>query len=55
MIQFDESFFHEEIRNGFCIKPMMKRVWAAQMEVLMTVDEICRNKAIQYFVHWGTL
>lgn len=55
MIQFDESFFHEEIRNGFCIKPMMKRVWAAQMEVLMTVDEICRNNAIQYFVHWGTL
>ena len=55
MIQFDPSFFEEEVRDGFRIAPMMKRVWAAQMEVLMDVDKICRENHIKYFVNWGTL
>lgn len=55
MIQFKESFFEEEIRNGFCIKPMMKRAWAAQMEVLIKIDEVCRRNSIRYFANWGTL
>ncbi len=55
MLQFEESFFKEEIREGFCVKSMMKRVWAAQMEVLKRFDEICRKNDIRYFVDWGTL
>ena len=42
MLQFEESFFKEEIREGFCVKSMMKRVWAAQMEVLKRFDENLR-------------
>jgi len=55
MLQFDQSFFQEEVREGFCIKPMMKRVWAAQMEVLARFDDVCRNNGIRYFADWGTL
>ena len=55
MIQFEPSFFEEEVRDGFTITPMMKRAWAAQMEVLMDVDRICRAHGIKYFVNWGTL
>lgn len=55
MIQFEESFFEEEVRDGFCIKRMMKRAWAAQMEVLMQIDEVCRRNGIRYFANWGTL
>lgn len=55
MIQFEESFFEEEVRDGFCVKPMMKRAWAAQMEVLMKIDGVCRNNSIRYFANWGTL
>ncbi|MEY8392139.1 hypothetical protein D3Z36_10095 [Lachnospiraceae bacterium] len=55
MIVFEDSFFEEEVRDGFCIKPMMKRVWAAQMEVLVRVDEVCRRNGIRYFANWGTL
>ncbi len=55
MIDFDESYFEEEVRDGFRIAPMMKRAWAAQMEVLMEVDRVCRANAIRYFVNWGTL
>lgn len=55
MIQFDDSYFEEEVRDGFRIVPMMKRVWAAQMEVLMDMDALCRKYGIKYFVNWGTL
>ena len=55
MIQFEKSFFEGETREGFYIAPMMKRVWAAQMEVLVRVDEVCRKNGIRYFANWGTL
>jgi lipopolysaccharide cholinephosphotransferase len=55
MIQFDEKFFEGEVRKDFYIEPMMKRVWAAQMEVLAVIDEICKKHEIKYFADWGTL
>ena len=33
----------------------MKRAWAAEMEVLMEIDRICKENAIQYFADSGTL
>lgn len=55
MIQFDEHFFEEEEREGFVVSSMMKKAWAAQLEVLAEVDKICRKYDIQYFADWGTL
>lgn len=55
MIQFDESYFQEETREGFTIAPMMKRCWAAQMEVLCQVALVCERHGIQLFADWGTL
>lgn len=55
MIQFDEHFFDEEEREGFVVSSMMKKAWAAQMEVLMQIDQICHRHDIQYFADWGTL
>ncbi|MCM1239634.1 MAG: LicD family protein [Lachnospiraceae bacterium] len=34
---------------------MMKRVWAAQLEVLVVVGQICTQNDLQYFADWGTL
>ena len=34
---------------------MMKRAWAAQMEVLQVVADICKKNGLQYFADWGTL
>jgi lipopolysaccharide cholinephosphotransferase len=34
---------------------MMKRAWAASMEVLAEVDRICKEYGIRYFADWGTL
>ena len=36
-MQFTQNFFNPEIREGFEISAMMKRAWAAQMEVLQEV------------------
>lgn len=55
MINFDDNFFLGEVRKDFYIEPMMKRVWAAQMEVLQVIDEICKKHDIRYFADWGTL
>ena len=55
MLDFPANFFHEEIRNDFKIEEMMKRVWAAQLEVLAVIDQICKQHNLQYFADWGTL
>ena len=54
-MHFEESYFEGEEREGFYIEPMMKRAWAAQLEVLETVDAICRRNNIEYFASGGTL
>lgn len=39
----------------FYIEPMMKCAWAAEIEVLEVVAEICNRHNIQYFADYGTL
>lgn len=41
---FKENYFKKETRQGFEISEMMKRAWAAQMEVLQIVIEVCEKK-----------
>ena len=54
-MEFDKSFFEDEIRDGFYVTAEMKHAWAAQLEVLNDVDKVCRENGIQYFAEWGTL
>ena len=54
-MHFEESYFKGEERDGFYIKPMMKRAWAAQLEILQVIDRICQRNNIEYFASCGTL
>lgn len=54
-MNFTEEFFQKEIREGFEVLEMMKRAWAAQIEVLQIVIDICEKNQLQYFADWGTL
>lgn len=54
-MNFKEGFFDREVRDGFEVSEMMKRAWAAEMEVLQMVIEICNRNNLQYFADWGTL
>ena len=54
-MEFKEEFFRKEIREGFEVSEMMKRAWAAELEVLKIVADICEKNNLQYFADWGTL
>lgn len=54
-IQFENSFFEGEWREGFFVESEMKAAWAAEMKVLAEIDKVCRKHAIEYFVYAGTL
>ncbi len=55
LIHFDENWFKDEEIDGFMVKAMMKRCWAAQLEVLKRVDDLCEELGVRYFANWGTL
>lgn len=52
---FDNSFFEDEVRDGFFVPAEIKQAWAAELEVLSEIDKICKKHHIQYFADWGTL
>ncbi len=54
-MHFDESFFAGETRNDFYIRPMVKRAWAAQMEILEDIDRVCSKHGLKWYAAFGTL
>lgn len=54
-MQFEDSFFETEVRCGFEISPMMKRAWAAELEILKIIIDLCEENNLTYFADWGTL
>lgn len=55
MLQFEDSFFEDEVRDGFYVPAMIKKAWAAELTVMYEVDKICRKHNITYFTDWGTM
>lgn len=53
MANFPPNYFQGEIRDDFYIEPMMKCAWAAEIEVLEVVAEICNRHNIQYFADYA--
>ncbi len=51
---FNKTFLEDEVRLGFYIPATIKQAWAAELEVLNVIDEICRKLGIEYFADWGT-
>ena len=54
-MNFPEHFFEKEIRCDFEISEMMKRAWAAELEIVEAVENICTKHHLNYFGDWGTL
>lgn len=50
-----EQYFEAEVRDGFHIESKMKRAWAAQIEVLLEIERICKKYGLEYFAYSGTL
>ncbi len=54
-LQLPETFFKNEIRCGFHVTAMMKRLWASQLEILSWIDEVCSEHGIRYIACYGSL
>lgn len=54
-MNFPDSYFEDEVRDGFYVPGMMKRSWAAQLEMLDAIRKVCEKHQISYFAEWGTL
>lgn len=54
-MELAKSYYEDEVIDGFYVPSMVKRGWAAQLEVLKVVIDICEKYEIQYFAEWGTL
>ena len=48
------DFFRDEIRNGFYIPTAVKQSWAAALDVLKVIDDICKRHDITYYADWGS-
>lgn len=55
MLEFQEGFFEQEIRNGFYIDVTMKTVWAAELELLQKVAEVCDKYGLTWYAAYGSL
>lgn len=54
-MEFQKEFFEDEYRSGFLVESMMKRYWAAQIEILEEVERVCRKYHLTYYAYSGTL
>lgn len=52
---FPKEFFAEEDREGFVVSEMMKRAWAAALEVLEVIKSVCSQNGLTYYAYGGTL
>lgn len=55
MLQFSQDFLQHEIREDFYIDSTMKTVWAATLDLLQTIAEICERYGLEWYAAYGTL
>ena len=55
MIEFPKDYFEDEIRDGFYVNGLMKKCWAAQLEVLSDIAKVCKRHNIKWYADCGTL
>lgn len=55
MLDFPKEYFNAEIREDFMVDAAMKTVWAAELEVLREIAEICERHNLTWYAAYGTL
>lgn len=54
-MQFPDNYFDDEVRDGFFVPGIVKRAWAAELEVLNEIARVCKKHNIRWFADYGTL
>ena len=55
MYRPEDSFYEDEVREGFYVPADIKQAWGAELIVWREIDRICRKYNIKYYAEWGTL
>ncbi len=55
MVQLPEHFLEEEVRCDFTVPSLMKRTWAAQMQMLYQLQGFFEEHGLTYYAEVGTL
>ena len=48
-LHIDESFYKEEIRDGYTISSEMKKLWAVELDLLNEFMNVCKRNNIRFF------
>ena len=51
----ESEYIRGEEREGYYVQPMMKRIWAVQLDLLREIDMVCKRHGIKYYGWFGTL
>lgn len=54
-IEVPEGYYEAEVRDGYEVSSLMKKVWAVEMDLLLELDRVCKKYGLTYFVEGGTL
>ena len=54
-MRFSHEYFDDEVREDFYVSGLMKRLWAANLEVISDVAKVCDKYNIRWFADYGTL
>ncbi|MDE6025324.1 MAG: LicD family protein [Lachnospiraceae bacterium] len=54
-MDFPYDYFQDEVKEGFYVSGLIKRAWAAQLEVLNEIDKVCKLHNIKWYIDSGIL
>lgn len=55
MINVPADFFREEVRSGYTVSELMKRVWASYIKIYDAVRTLCEANDIMIYAMFGTM
>ena len=53
-IDLPPGFLDEEVREGYLVSSVMKKIWAVELDLLAKFDAVCKKHGITYVALWGT-
>lgn len=54
-IELPDRYLDEEVRCGYKITVKQKKIWAIQLDIYDTIQNVCNRHGIKFCVYWGTL
>ena len=55
MIKCDKEYIKAEVRAGWNVSSVMKKVWSVQLDLIQVFDNICKLNNLRWYPMWGTL